>query len=116
MYTQAMHCATCGKAVGDDTLLSESGEPICATCQAKAELALGDARAARAIFASSGGALALGALAVFFDPCFVPTIAGVLAGIGTLGLLVRNPEHRARLGARAFVAAGLAVLGIVLSI
>lgn len=111
-----MHCATCGKSVAADTLLSESGEPICASCQAKAELAQGDARAARAIFASSGGALALGALAVFFDPCLLPTIAGVVSGLGTLGLLLRNPDHRARLGTKAYVAAGLAVLGIGLSI
>lgn len=99
-----------------DTLLSESGEPICAACQAKAELALGDARAARAIFASSGGALALGAVSIFFDPCLVTTIAGVLAGIATLGLLVRHPDHRKRLGARAWLATALSLSGIVLSI
>ncbi len=116
MYTHPMHCATCGKTVGADTLLSESGEPICAACQEKAELAQGDQRAARAIFASSGGALALGALAVFFDPCFLPTIAGVLAGLGTLGLLARNPEHARRLGSRAWVAALLALAGMGLSV
>ncbi len=111
-----MHCATCGTAVGSDTLLSDRGEPICAACQERVELAQGDARAGRAIFASSGGALALGALAIFFDPCLLPTVAGVVAGITTIGLLVRHPEHRARLGMRAHVAAALALAGIALSI
>ena len=110
------HCATCGKGVEGDTLLSDSGEPICAACHQKAELAQGDARAARAIFATSGSALAFVALALFFDPLFVPSIAAVVAGLSTLGLLQRNPEHRARLGVRAYVAAAFAVIGILLAV
>lgn len=108
------HCATCGKLVGADTLLSESGEPICQACSEKAELAHGDARAQRAIFASSGGALGLGLLACFFDPFFLPSIAGIAAGFTTLGLLTRNQDHRIRLGMRAWVAAFLALGGMVL--
>jgi hypothetical protein len=112
----AQRCATCGVDVGTDALLSDRGEPICAACQQKVDLAQGDQRAATAIFASSGGALALGTLAVFFDPCLLPTIAGVVAGITTIGMLVRHPEHRVRLGARAWIAVALALAGIVLSI
>ena len=110
------HCATCGKSVGGDTLLSDAGEPICVRCQQKAELAQGDARAARAIFATSGSALAFVALALFFDPLFLPSIAAVVAGLSTLGLLVRSPEHRARLGVRAYVATAFAVIGILLAV
>jgi len=116
MHAMTQRCATCFTAVGDDTLLSDRGEPICTSCQEKAELHQGAGRAANAIFASSGGALALGALAIFFDPCLVPTLAGVIAGLTTLSLLARHPEHRARLGSRAYVAMSLSVLGMALSI
>lgn len=109
-------CATCGALVGDDSLLSDQGEPICPACSARADLEREEKRASQAIFASSGSALALGVIALAVDPCFLTSIFGVAAGMGTLSLLARHPEHRARLGGRAWVAGIAAVLGMGLAV
>lgn len=109
-------CATCGALVGEDSLLSDQGEPICPACSARADLEREEKRASQAILASSGSALALGVLALAVDPCFLTSIFGVAAGMGTLSLLARHPDHRARLGTRAWVAGIAAVLGIGLAV
>ncbi len=110
-------CTRCGDFVdAASTLLSDGGEPICARCNDLADLDQGEQRAASAIYASSGGAIGFGVLAVFTNPCFVLSILGVLSGLGTVGLVLRHPEYRARLGWRLPVTLVVASIGILLSL
>lgn len=105
-------CATCGASVGEGVLLSESGEPICEKCNTHVELDQGEARASQAIFASSGSALAFATLAMLYNPWLLPTVGAVVSGASTMGLLIRHPEYRARLGIRTYIAGMLALLGM----
>ncbi|MCC6873311.1 MAG: hypothetical protein IT378_03300 [Sandaracinaceae bacterium] len=109
-------CRRCGDFIDPSAALySEAGELVCATCNVKAEIAGGEERAARAIFAASGTSVLLGLAAGFLvNPCFITSVLGVLSAIGTFVLLYRHPEHRARLGWKLPVTIGAAVLGIVL--
>ena len=109
-------CATCGAPLGKGALFSDAGDPICERCSGREELEHGELRASRAIFASSGVALGLSVLAVFYDPCLIPTVAAIAAGVATLALLWRHPEHRRRLGIRSPIAAGLAIVGMLFAI
>ena len=109
-------CATCGDDVPDDGLVSERGEPICFGCSTGVELARERERTSRILYASSAGALGLGMLALFFDPCFMPTTGAVALGAAALNLLARDPEQRARTGARGRIAAAISLFGIAFAI
>lgn len=97
-------------------LLSDAGDPICEPCSNGVEVDRADQRAAGSIFAASGSALALGTLAVFFNPCLLFSLLGVLSALGTFGLLHRHPEYRARLGWRFFATVAVAALGLVVAL
>jgi hypothetical protein len=110
-------CTRCGDFVdASSTLLSDAGEPICARCNDLADIDQAEQRAAGAIYASSGGAVGFGFLAMFVNPCLVMSIIGVLSGLGTVGLVYRHPEYRARLGSRLPVTLVVAGIGILLSV
>ena len=110
------------REVGDfvdptQALYSDVGQLICPACSAKAEIAKGDERAAKAILSASGTSVAFGLAASFvLNPCLVVSLLGVASAAGTFALLYRNPEHRAKLGARLPLAIGIATLGLVLSL
>jgi hypothetical protein len=111
-------CTRCGDFVDESSALySDTGDLVCPACNAKAEIASGDARAAQAIFAASGSSIALGAFAaVAVNPCYLVSILGILTAIGTFVLLHRHPEHHARLGWKLPATIAIAASGLLLSL
>jgi len=111
-------CARCGDFIeSSDALYSDSGELVCGGCNAKAELATGEERAAAAILSASGTSVVFGLAACFvLNPCLAVSAFGVASAVGTFVMLHRNPDYRARLGARAPIAIGVAAFGLVLSL
>lgn len=115
--SQPIACARCGDFVAPDRLrFSDAGEAMCGRCADGIDLDQGEQRAAGAIFGASGSALGLGLVAIFFNPCLVLTIMGVLSAGGTFALLYRHPEYRARLGWRFPATLAVASAGLLVSL
>lgn len=110
-------CTRCGDFVeSSGAFLSNDGDPICRKCNDKADIDAGEERAAGAIFAASGGALGLGVIGIFYNPCLLPTILGVMSGASTFALLQRHPEYRKRMGWKLPATMVIAAIGIALSV
>jgi len=114
---QQVACSRCGDFVeASGALLSNDGEPVCQKCNDRADIDAGEERAAGAIFSASGGAIGLAVIAIFYNPCLIPTVMGVMSGAGTFALIARHPEYRKRLGWKLPVTMVVAALGIALSV
>jgi len=110
-------CSRCGDFVDSaSVLLSDAGDPVCSRCNDLADVDSAEMRAAGAIFAASGGALGFGVIGVFFNPCLLMTVLGVLSAISTFTVVHRHPEYRARLGWKLPATLVVALLGLLLSL
>ena len=110
-------CTRCGDYVdASSTLLSDAGEPICTTCNDKADVDVAEQRAAGAIFAASGGSNGIGVASIFVNPCLVLSVLGVLSAVSTFVLVYRHPEYRARLGWKLPATIVVAALGLAVSL
>ncbi len=110
-------CSRCGDFVeASGAFLSNDGDPICRKCNDKSDVDAGEERAAGAIFSASGGAIGLAVIAIFYNPCLIPTVMGVMSGAGTFALIARHPEYRKRMGWKLPVTMVVAAIGIALSV
>ncbi|HJL15209.1 MAG TPA: hypothetical protein RMH99_06110 [Sandaracinaceae bacterium LLY-WYZ-13_1] len=110
-------CAKCGTPVDpSQASWSEAGERICRRCEAVETIDAGDQRAAVSIMGGGLASFSIGVLSLCINPLLICSVGAFLSGLGTIIMLSRHPEYKARMQWRYPVTMITAVLGMLLSL
>ncbi len=109
-------CACCSSSVERRTAaLSEAGEPLCADCAMRGEIAINEAGSALYMKGAAYGNLAFAGLGVLYNPFFLVSFALILNGTTVARqLVVDDSWYRRRLGGHYWPALICVIAGAVI--
>ncbi len=107
-------CGHCGTPVDPSrAAYGSGGKLVCPRCEAEDDVRESTARVATSLKGSAYACAGVGFVSLLCNPFLVASVLALMLGIGTLAVLVRQPEYRRAVGAHLvpmMIAAGLGTL------